>query len=88
MIRNHFTRIVDIEAEEKNLDMDALEQKWAYFLKQTYDYEVSGDSLIGYVESQDYSDFPYFDYTELNFNAALAGYGIADDDSGYLYELH
>jgi hypothetical protein len=68
--------------------MDALEIKWAYFLKQTFDFEVDGDSLVGYVESQDYSDFPYFDYTELNFDAALAGYGIPEDDSLYTYTLH
>jgi hypothetical protein len=30
--------------------MDELETKWAYFLKQTFDYEADGDDLVGYVE--------------------------------------
>jgi hypothetical protein len=86
-IMDQFAADADAEAASKNAAMDDLELKWAYFLKQTFDYEVSGDSLVGYVESQDYSDFPYFDYTELNFESALEGYGIEGDDL-YTYTLH
>jgi hypothetical protein len=86
-IEDQFAADADAEADAKNAAMDDLEQKWAYFLKQTFDYEVDGDSLVGYVESQDYSDFPYFDYTELNFESALEGYGIEGDDL-YTYTLH
>lgn len=87
-INDQFAAAADAEADAKNAAMDDLEQKWAYFLKQTYDYEVAGDALYGYVESQDYSRFPYFDYTELNFDAVLAGYAIEEDDSNYSYTLH
>jgi hypothetical protein len=69
--------------------MDDLETKWAFFLKYTFGYEIGDEhTYVGYVAGQDYSDFPYFDYTELNFASALEAYGIVGDDSGYNYSLH
>jgi hypothetical protein len=88
-IMDQFASDADAEAAAKNAAMDDLEVKWAFFLKQEFNYEPYEErTYAGFNHEQDYSNFPYFDYTELNFDAALESYGIPEDNSGYEYSLY
>merc|ERR1711934_241829 len=87
-IMDQFAADADYEAAHKNAAMDDLETKWAIFLKKEFNYAPYEErTYAGFNHEQDYSDFPYFDYTELNFDSALENYGIPEDNSGYEYSL-
>jgi hypothetical protein len=65
----------DAEAEAKNTAMDELHDKWAFFLKHNFAFEpYEVEAYLGYVQGQDYSGFPYFEYSRLNFSTELSKY--------------
>lgn len=72
---DEFGADADAEAEAKNTAMDELQDKWAFFLKHNFAFEpYEAESYLGYVQGQDYSDFPYFEYSRINFSAELSKY--------------
>ena len=64
-IAAEFAQNADAEAVLKNQSMDILEQQWAYWLKQVYNYApYNPHSYDEYQQEYDYGVFPYFDYYE------------------------
>ena len=70
-----FTDSANAEVAAKNTAMDELTDKWAFFLKYNFAFEpYDAESYLGYVNGQDYSGFPYFEYSRINFASALGKY--------------